>query len=74
MLFLNISSANVTALNPRVFSTKKKISKGLSISPAQAVLQNVTEGCSPSLTTHCLDLVESSWSLLVLFPVSVIFS
>lgn len=70
VLFLNISSANVTAPNPRVFSPeKKKISKGLSISPAQAVLQNVAESCSPSLTTRC-----QAWTWLSLPGLYLSFS
>lgn len=69
MLFLNISSANVTAPNPKVFSLEKKISKGLSISPAQAVLQNVAESCSPSLTTHC-----QAWTWLSLPGLHLPFS
>lgn len=46
MLFLNIASAAVTAPNPRVFclEKKKKIKEGLSILPAQAVLQDLAEG------------------------------
>lgn len=60
VLFLHIPSANVTASNPRVFSLeKKKISHGLSISPAQTGLQDVAESCS-LLQLPGLDLVESS--------------
>lgn len=46
VLFLNIASAAVTALNPGVFclEKKKKLREGLSILPAQAVLQDVAEG------------------------------
>lgn len=81
MLFLNISSVSVTAPNPRVFSLeKKKISKGLSISPAQAVLQNVAESCSPLLTTRCqawtwlsVPDLYLSFSLSQLFLVSIPF-